>query len=61
MLCYKDKTFCPFHESCKDGATCPDALTDKVKADAQRWWGDNCENGPPIAQWMDKPECFKEG
>lgn len=18
MLCYKDKTFCPFHESCKD-------------------------------------------
>ena len=54
---YKDMTFCPFWEKCKKGLTCPRALTALVKADAEAWWGND---EAPIAQFMDKPECFKE-
>lgn len=63
MICYRDMTFCSFYRECKDGSGCSIALTDKVEADAKKWWGDNCENGPPIAIFADKPACFvnKEG
>jgi len=58
MLCYKDKTFCPFHEDCKDGVGCIDALTDKVISDAEKWAGNAGLSEVPITQYMDKPECF---
>ena len=38
MIAYKDTTFCTA-KNCLSFGTCPRALTDLVKADAQRWWG----------------------
>ncbi len=59
MICYKDKTFCKFYEQCRHGTTCPDALTDKVKEDAVKWWGDK-DTAPPIAMYMEPPgRCYE--
>lgn len=55
MLCYKDKTWCPFWKTCADGKTCPDALTPQVKQDAEAWM-----THAPIAVWTEKPMCWKE-
>ena len=55
MICYKDMTFCPFWEHCKDGPTCHRALTDKVQEQAVVWWG---SVDAPICQYMNEPECF---
>ena len=38
MLCYKDKTFCTA-KNCVNFNDCDRALTEMVRADAQRWWG----------------------
>jgi hypothetical protein len=57
MICYRDRTFCPFYDECKHGETCPAALTPKVKEDAEKWWG---KPDAPIAYYVDKPECFEE-
>ena len=50
MICYRDKTWCL--KAC-DG--CPDALTDKVRADAEKWW-ESFKQGPgaPIAYMKKK-------
>lgn len=56
MICYRDKTFCPFYKECKKGEDCPDALTEKIERGAKEWWWK--EDEPPIAQWAEKPECF---
>ena len=55
MICFRDKTFCPYYEECVKGENCPDALTEKVKEDAERWM-----KNAPIMQFAGKPECFKE-
>jgi len=60
MICYRDMTFCPFHEECKDGDICPRALTKKVQEDAQAWWGAGDGNAP-ICLYEDKPQCFRKG
>jgi len=57
MMCYRDRTWCQFWEECKDGGQCGRALTKDVKDAATRWWGND---NPPIATYVDKPECFKE-
>ena len=57
MMCYKDMTFCPYYPLCKDGLSCPRALTDQVYADAVHWWGDS---QPPIMRYAETPECFKK-
>jgi hypothetical protein len=57
MICYLDRTFCPFHEGCKDGGKCPKALTDDIKEGAARWWG---SKSAPVAVFMNPPGCFKE-
>ncbi len=54
MICYLGMTFCPFHETCVD--PCGRALTDEVKAAADKWWGD-CEGEAPIAVFVDIPAC----
>ncbi|GAG05049.1 unnamed protein product [marine sediment metagenome] len=54
MMCYKDRTFCPFTE-CTDSDKCRVALTQQVKADAARWWG---SDDAPIATYLEKPECY---
>lgn len=56
MICYKDKTFCPFWENCKDSSTCCLALTPEV-IEAAESWGDS---GIPIATYSSEPKCFKE-
>lgn len=66
MICYRDITFCPFWERCKDGPTCHQALTDKVQEQAVIWWGGFVTNSnstnevgdAPICQYMNEPECF---
>lgn len=54
MLCYKDKTFCPF-TACREFATCDRAYTDAVREDAVRWWG---SGDAPIALWSSEPRCY---
>ena len=56
-MCYKDKTFCSFYLECKNGHNCTAALTDKVREDAKKWWGND---NAPIMEYIYKPECFKE-
>ena len=51
MLCYKDKTFCPFHQYCAHGDTCERALTDEVKEGAKK-------AGLYISSWCEEPKCF---
>ncbi len=55
MICYKDKTFCPFYKNCKSGNNCIDALTPAVESAARRWWGGD---GAPISMEANKPQCF---
>lgn len=50
-----DKTWCPFYQFCKDGATCGRAWTKEVQADAVKWWGGI---DAPVAYYSNKPECF---
>jgi hypothetical protein len=54
MICYKDKTFCPF-EDCINFDTCDRALSDEVILDAILWWG--CSDAP-VLRYNDKPECY---
>ena len=58
MMCYRDRTFCPFFSSCSDAAICNRALTDEVKAEAKKWWGP--EGEAPICIYLDKPKCYIE-
>ena len=57
MICYRDMTFCKYWKNCKKGKGCVRALTKKVYKSAKAWWG---KDNPPIYQFADKPECFKE-
>ena len=52
MLCFQDKTFCR-GDGCAKFSTCHRALTDKVKADAAKWWGGD---DAPIAQFTNPKE-----
>lgn len=56
MIGYRDRTFCPYWESCAKGRTCDRALTPEVKAAAERWWGNP---GAPISQFWGVPECYE--
>ena len=51
MICYKDKTFCPYYLICKNGDNCDRALTQKIKENAKRL---ECQ----IARHDEFPECF---
>lgn len=57
MMCYRDRTYCTFYETCKDGDGCDRALTPEVVSDAKKWWGND---NAPIAYYGDKPECHKD-
>jgi hypothetical protein len=57
MICYLDKTFCTFYETCDKKNTCSLPLTPQVKANAKKWWG---EEGAPIAVFTEKPECHTD-
>lgn len=55
MICFRDRTYCPYWTICKNGQSCNRALTDNVKAAAERWWG---KPGAPICVYSEAPECF---
>ena len=55
MICYRDRTYCPFSGNCEQGRTCDRALTDQVRADAQAWWG---SEDAPISIFADPPPCY---
>ena len=56
MICFKDKTFCPFWKECAFGIGCADALTPKVEEEAEKWWGSKDYS---IAVYEEKPNCYK--
>lgn len=56
MLCYKDKTFCPF-TACRASSTCDRAYTETARQDAVRWWGND---NAPIALWSSEPRCYNK-
>ena len=51
MICYRDRTFCQFHEKCNGGLRCKIALTEKIKKEAEQY-------GLPVAIYAEPPECF---
>ena len=51
MICYLDRTFCPFHLFCGKGAKCPDALTNEIREGAKK-------ADLPISYYTSKPKCF---
>lgn len=53
MICYRDRTFCGFYKNCLIGDLCLSALTQEEIEQASRI-------GLPIAQYIDRPDCFKE-
>ncbi len=55
MMCYKDRTFCPFWRECEAGEICRDALTEKVYDAAVSWWGGI---DAPISQFAGRPNCW---
>lgn len=63
MICYKDKTFCPYYDFCTLGRTCDRALTKEVKEDAYAWWGAAVGEAKrmeaPLSIYVRPPECFE--
>lgn len=57
MICYKDKTFCPFYETCDKQNDCSRPLTPQVKAAAVKWWG---SDAAPVAVFSEKPQCHSD-
>ena len=51
MMCYQDRTFCPFSYECRDGAECPSAMTEDIEFKAQT-------AGYLICRFIEKPKCF---
>ena len=58
MMCYRDMTFCTFHEDCAKANLCECALTEQVRLGAQRWWR-GMDGEPPICTFVNKPECHQ--
>lgn len=56
MLCFRDRTFCPFYSECKHGDKCKCALTPEIRKEAAEWWG---SEDAPIAVYGEKPHCFE--
>lgn len=52
MMTYRDMTFCTARE-CSKFSDCPRALTDKVEAQAEKWWGGP---GAPVARFANPKE-----
>jgi hypothetical protein len=62
MICYRDRTFCPFWKDCADGKDCTRALTDEIIAAARVWWKSfSSKDEAPICQFAEKPECWRAG
>ena len=61
MICYRDTTFCTFHEDCAAASECGMALTDEVKKKADKWWETfESEDDVPFCVFADKPGCWEK-
>lgn len=49
MIGFQDRTFCS-GDGCAKFNSCPRALTDEVRAAAERWWGGP---GAPISEFAE--------
>ncbi len=56
MIGYRDMTFCPFYQDCKNAPDCHRPLTPEVREYAAKWWGGE---DAPICVFMEKPECHE--
>jgi hypothetical protein len=53
MICYMDRTFCPFYEGCVKAHTiCSRPLTPEVRAAAEKF-------GLPVSVFSQRPDCYK--
>jgi hypothetical protein len=57
MICFRDKTFCPYWEGCTKGNNCDRAIKPEVIADGVKWWG---RDDFPMETYSEKPKCFTE-
>lgn len=53
MICFRDRTFCPFYEDCAVAASCDRVLTQKDIDEAS-------EAGLSIGYYAEKPGCFRK-
>jgi hypothetical protein len=53
MMCYKDRWWCPFHETCTHSGKCDRPLTDQVRSDA-------AAHGLLIQEVVNKPKCHSD-
>jgi len=53
MLPYLNKTYCDYWRVCKDGSTCPKALTPSIKRMA-------ANIGVLPARYLEHPACFEK-
>ena len=53
MICYRDRSFCPFYKTCLYGFDCDRALTPKLRAEAHAF-------GLPVDIMGCIPECWEE-
>lgn len=67
MMCFEDRTFCTYYETCTHGDVCSKALTAVVKEQAAEWARSFLLNGEqkdklviPIMIFTDKPDCYAE-
>lgn len=51
MICHKDRTYCPYWETCYGGEKCYFAATEEVKKEAEK-------TGIPIAYYAEIPSCY---
>lgn len=58
-MCYRDRTYCPFWESCVEGKECPRALTSEIIEGANKF-GKECgmDGGFPISRFANYPDCY---
>ena len=57
MIVYRDRTWCPFWETCP--CPCDRALTMNVERAADKWWKGN-EGPTPIAVYAEPPACHPD-
>lgn len=51
MICYRDRTYCPYYSKCNN--PCDRAMTPEIVMDANMM-------GLPVCFFSEKQECFKE-
>jgi len=52
MLCYRGRTFCPFHEVCYKGGVCDRAATNELRRNADAY-------NIGLCLYTDPPDCFE--